>query len=85
MGMKYKSDSLPIRWASTASTSISARSSLALTSFDGSVGSSNIQAKGRMDNYLQWWLKDSTLVGSFDLAANKFDLNELMGPSEQTT
>jgi hypothetical protein len=48
---------------------------------DGSVGSSNLQAQGRMDNYLQWWLKDSTLVGSFDLTANKFDLNELMGPS----
>jgi hypothetical protein len=78
--MNYKSDSLP-RSASTACTSTSARSSWRSPSFDGSVGSSNIQAKGRMDNYLQWWLKDSTLVGSFDLTANKFDLNELMGPS----
>jgi len=55
---------------------------LSLSAFDGSVASSRMQAKGRMDNYIQWWLRDSTLSGSFDLSADKFDLNELMGPSE---
>jgi hypothetical protein len=52
---------------------------LALPSFDGSVGKQH-QAKGRVDNYLQWWLKDSTLAGTFDLQPARFDLNELMGP-----
>lgn len=80
LGMNYVSDSLPPVGISSLYFDFSPRF-LALTSFDGSVGSSNIQAKGRMDNYIQWWLKDSTLVGSFDLTANKFDLNELMGPS----
>ncbi|MDQ3101950.1 MAG: hypothetical protein M3R08_11230, partial [Bacteroidota bacterium] len=56
-----------------------------LTSFDGTVGSSKIQAKGKIDNYLQWWLKDSTLAGTFDLVADKFDLNELMGPDAAET
>lgn len=55
---------------------------LSLSAFDGSVASSRMQAKGRMDNYIQWWLRDSTLSGSFDLSADKFDLNELMGPSD---
>ena len=80
LGMTYVSDSLPPVGINSLYFDLSPQY-LALTSFDGSVGSSNIQAKGRMDNYIQWWLKDSTLVGSFDLTANKFDLNELMGPS----
>lgn len=58
---------------------------LALSNFNGSVASSHIQAKGRVDNYLQWWLRDSTLVGSFELNANKFDLNELMGNGATAT
>jgi uncharacterized protein involved in outer membrane biogenesis len=81
MGMTYKSDSIPTVGINSLIFDFSPRF-LALTGFDGSVGSSKLQAKGRMDNYLQWWLKDSTLVGSFDLAADKFDMNELMGSSE---
>lgn len=77
-GMKYTSDSLPPVGINTLHFDFSPQF-LALENFDGTVGSSSIQAKGRMDNYLQWWLEDSTLVGSFDLAANKLDLNELMG------
>jgi len=80
LGMNYISDTMPAIGINSLYFDFSPRF-LALTSFDGSVGSSSIQAKGRLDNYIQWWLKDSTLVGSFDLVANKFDLNELMGPS----
>ncbi|MEZ4739395.1 MAG: AsmA-like C-terminal region-containing protein [Flavobacteriales bacterium] len=80
-GMTYESDSMPTVGIQSLLFEFSPRF-LALTNFDGSVGSSKITAKGRMDNYLQWWLKDSTLVGSFDLVADKFDMNELMGPSE---
>ncbi|HRH37566.1 MAG TPA: AsmA-like C-terminal region-containing protein, partial [Flavobacteriales bacterium] len=78
--MKYHTDSLAYDVGIHALQFDFSPQFLALTSFDGSVGSSNIKASGRMDNYIQWWLKDSTLSGSFDLAANKFDLNELMGP-----
>lgn len=84
LGMDYRSDSLPPVGIKSLYFDFSPRY-LALTSFDGNVGSSDVQAKGRMDNYLQWWLKDSTLVGSFDLTANRFDLNELMGSSSTTT
>lgn len=82
LGMKYRTDSLPYDVGISSLYFDFSPRYLALTSFDGSVGTSSIQAKGRMDNYLQWWLKDSTLTGSFDLSANKFDLNELMGSSE---
>lgn len=56
-----------IPWTSTASTSISARASLFAHELRWCGGSSSIQAKGRMDNYLQWWLRDSTLTGSLIL------------------
>jgi uncharacterized protein involved in outer membrane biogenesis len=79
-GMTYISDSLPTVGINNLQFDFSPRF-LALTDFVGSVGSSNLTAKGRLDNYIQWWLKDSTLTGSFDLAADRFDLNELMGPS----
>ncbi len=81
--MDYRSDSLPPVGITKLHFAFSPRF-LQLSEFDGSVGSSRMKAQGRMDNYLQWWLKDSTLVGTFDLTANRFDLNELMGPSDTT-
>ncbi len=81
--MIYRSDSLPPVGISTLRFAFSPRF-LELAGFEGSVGASQLKAQGRMDNYLQWWLKDSTLVGSFDLAADRFDLNELMGPADTT-
>ncbi|MBK9148418.1 MAG: AsmA family protein [Flavobacteriales bacterium] len=81
-GMNYASDSLPYAVGIKALQFDFSPRFLALTSFTGSLGSSNLQANGRMDNYIQWWLRDSTLMGSFDLVADKFDLNELMGPSD---
>jgi uncharacterized protein involved in outer membrane biogenesis len=80
--MHYAADSMPPVGISNLHFDFSPKF-LELVAFNGTVGSSNVQAKGRMDNYLQWWLKDSTLTGSFDLAADKLDLNELMGASTE--
>jgi uncharacterized protein involved in outer membrane biogenesis/cell division septum initiation protein DivIVA len=79
LGMEYRSDSIPVPVGINSLYFDFSPRFLSLTSFDGSMGSSSIQAKGRFDNYIQWWLKDSLLTGSFDLTANRFDLNELMG------
>lgn len=80
LDMLYTSDSLPDLKIVSLHVDLNPRH-LELGRFDGNLGSSIIQANGRLDNYLQWWLHDSILAGSFDLTANKFDLNELMGPS----
>lgn len=80
-GMNFQSDSLPYAVLIRSLVFDFSPRFLALTGFDGQIGQSDLRASGRMDNYLQWWLKDSTLTGSFDVASNKFDLNELMGPS----
>jgi uncharacterized protein involved in outer membrane biogenesis len=83
LNMSYRSDSLPVPIGIKSLYFDFSPRFLSLSSFDGTVGSSSIQAKGRLDNYIQWWLKDSTLTGSFDLTADRFDLNELMGPEQE--
>jgi len=83
--MLYRSDSLP--WPvgiATLDLGLNPRY-LALNAFNGTLGKSDVQASGRFDNYLIWWLKDSTLAGTFDLKSKRFDLNELMGPEEPAT
>ena len=84
-GMNYKSDSLPYAIGINDLLFNFSPQALELVNYDGNVGRSDIKAKGRIDNYLQWWLKDSTLAGSFDVASNLFDLNELMGPTDPAT
>lgn len=84
-GMNYKSDSLPYPIDIASLIFDFSPRFLALTNFTGHIGKSDLQASGRMDNYLQWWLKDSTLTGIFNVASNRFDLNELMGPPSEGT
>lgn len=80
-GMNYKSDSLPYGIGITDLLFQFSPQFLQLTNYDGTVGGSDLHASGRIDNYLAWWLKDSTLSGAFNVSSNTFDLNELMGPS----
>lgn len=81
-GMDYRSDSLPYSVGINELILDFSPKFLALANFNGTVGRSDIQANGRMDNYLQWWLKDSTLVGSFTVNSNKLDVGEMMGSSD---
>ncbi len=83
-GMNYKSDSLPYGIGISDLLFQFSPQFLQLANYDGTVGGSDLHASGRMDNYLQWWLKDSTLTGNFTVSSNKFDLNELMGTTAET-
>jgi hypothetical protein len=47
-----------------------------LTSFRGSVGSSDLQAIGSIDNLISWAFRDDTLKGSATVRSNRFDLDE---------
>ncbi|MEO8068633.1 MAG: AsmA-like C-terminal region-containing protein [Flavobacteriales bacterium] len=84
MGIEYKTDSLPTVGINGLYFTFSPQF-LSLDGFDGTIGTSDLKAKGRLDNYIAWWLKDSTLTGSFDVTSNKFDLNELMGEDEASS
>ena len=76
--MTYSGDSVPVPVGIKSMLFEFSPRFLSLENFDGSLGSSKVQASGRMDNYLQWWLKDEMLHGNFDLKADKLDLNEFM-------
>lgn len=56
-----------------------------LTQFDAKVGKSDIQMDGKIENFLQYALKDSLLKGSFNLKSSFMDINELMSSSDSTT
>jgi len=54
-----------------------------LTEFNALVGKSDIQLNGKIENFLQYALKDSLLQGVFSLKSSLLDINELM--AEDTT
>jgi uncharacterized protein involved in outer membrane biogenesis len=47
-----------------------------LTSFTGTVGSSDLQATGSIDNLIAYVFRDDTLKGSATVKSNRFDLDE---------
>jgi hypothetical protein len=47
-----------------------------LTSFIGSIGSSDLRASGSLDNLLGFLLRDDDLQGSATISSQRFDLNE---------
>ena len=55
-----------------------------LTSFVAKIGSSDVRARGSIDNILAFALRDEELRGSATLASNHFDLNEWKSEDETT-
>ena len=51
---------------------------LKLTYFEAKIGESDLHADGNIDNYIAYFLKDEILTGSFNIAANYFNVDELM-------
>lgn len=47
-----------------------------LTQFDAKIGKSDMQMDGKIENFLQYALKDSLLKGSFNFKSSVLDLNE---------
>ncbi len=56
-----------------------------LAVFDALMGKSDIQANGKIENFMQYIFKDEALKGSFALNSKMMDLNELMGPPSTET
>ncbi|MGQ0826892.1 MAG: AsmA family protein [Bacteroidota bacterium] len=55
-----------------------------LSQLDAKVGKSDFQMNGKIENFLQYALKDSLLKGSFSLNSSLIDLNELMAEDSAT-
>ena len=58
---------------------------LDLVSLEAVTGNSDLRAKGRINDYLAWFLDDGKLKGDLSFDADRIDLNELMasGPEEE--
>lgn len=53
-----------------------------LSRFNLEMDGADVNAQGRLENYLAYALKDSTLAGRLDVQSKKIDLNALMGEDE---
>jgi hypothetical protein len=56
-----------------------------LANFSAQIGRSDIQANGKISNYLAYALKDSLLTGTFNISSNLMDLNEFMTDDASAT
>ncbi|MRT93248.1 AsmA-like C-terminal region-containing protein [Ancylomarina sp. 16SWW S1-10-2] len=56
-----------------------------LSSFNSLIGKSDVQLKGKLENYIPYALKGKTLKGNFNMTSKVFDLNEFMTESETET
>jgi vacuolar-type H+-ATPase subunit H len=54
-----------------------------LTQLEAKVGKSDFNMKGKIENFLQYALKDELLKGSFNLNSSLIDLNEFMTSEEE--
>ncbi|GAB7087194.1 AsmA-like C-terminal region-containing protein [Marinifilum fragile] len=51
---------------------------ISLSSFDSRIGKSDIQLKGKIENYIPYTMKGKVLKGNFNLSSKMMDLNEFM-------
>lgn len=74
----FQSDSLPYDLQVNSATFNFTPAFIDLANFSALIGRSDIQAAGKIDNYLAYALKDSLLTGRFNISSNLMDLNEFM-------
>lgn len=81
----FKSDSLPYDVQVNEAKFIVTPAHLDMPIFDSKIGRSDIKASGKITDYLAYALKDSLLIGSFNVNSNLLDLNEFMSEESSTT
>ncbi|MDD4921078.1 MAG: AsmA-like C-terminal region-containing protein [Bacteroidales bacterium] len=78
----YKSSGLPTVSVKEAAMTFSPKD-IALTAFSMKVGKNDIQATGKLNNMLAYYLKDDVLSGSLHVTSSYLNLNDFM--TEDTT
>jgi len=56
---------------------------ISLNSFDSRIGKSDIQLKGKIENFIPYAMKNETLKGTFNLTSSSLDLNEFMTEEDE--
>ena len=75
-GLTVKGEALPHPLAIQQASLRLAPERAQLTSFTGTVGSSDLRATGSLDNLISYAFRDDTLKGSATVQSNHFDLDE---------
>ncbi|MFY7706842.1 MAG: AsmA-like C-terminal region-containing protein [Flavobacteriales bacterium] len=78
----FTSDSLPYDVQVNQATFHITPAYLDMPSFDSKIGRSDLKANGKITDYLAYALRDSLLIGSFNVSSNLLDLNEFMSEEE---
>lgn len=85
MDMKYKTATLPYEVLLNSMKLNFTTQNVELASFDVKMGNTDLQANGKIENFLQYVFKDDLIKGSFSVTGNLVDLNQLMGPETTET
>ncbi|MDZ4823535.1 MAG: AsmA-like C-terminal region-containing protein [Flavobacteriales bacterium] len=78
----FHSDSLPYDMNVNSARFEFSPQFIDLSNFSAQIGKSDIAASGKIEDYLQYALKDSLLSGNFSVTSNLLDLNEFMTEEE---
>ena len=81
--IKYKSEGMPDVLITKAVLAFSPQF-LDLSTFESKIGNSDLSMKGKVENYLAYYLRDETLKGNFAISSTFFDVNQFMseGPAD---
>lgn len=83
-GMNYKSSGLPPVYIEDATMNFNSRF-VELMAFSMKIGESDLQATGKLERYLEYFLKGGTLKGSLALSSSYLNLNEFMSATDTTS
>lgn len=83
--MDYKSTTLPYEVLLDAMKLNFTNHYVELATFNAKLGKSDIQANGKIENFMQYLFKDDMIKGAFAINSTLMDLNELMSSSSTST
>ncbi len=80
----YKTEGMPTVMISKANLLFTPQA-LDLTAFESKIGTSDLSAHGKIENYLAYVLKDETVKGAFSILSTSFDVNQFMSKDTAKT
>lgn len=83
--MNYKTASLPYEVLLNTMKLNFTNQFVELAAFDALMGKSDIQANGKIENFMQYIFKNDLIKGSFNLNSKLLDLNQLMSSTNTST
>lgn len=85
MDMQYKSKDTPYGMNIKSMTLNFSPQFVELNGFDAQLGKNDVQADGKIENFMQYLFKNQLLKGNFNMTSSMMDLNQFMTNGETTT